>query len=96
MLFKKEPNHLHDIIATDEWNKDIEKSGDTLVEKCCHFFDLFRLISGQEMKNCSTKAHRGLLDHHYGYDRREDNPVPIIDSAYVIMDFLPRIGNLKQ
>lgn len=25
-----------------EWNRDREKTGDTLVEKCCHFFDLFR------------------------------------------------------
>lgn len=39
-----------------EWNKDVEKSGDTLVEKCCHFFDLFRLISGQEMTWCVSKG----------------------------------------
>ena len=30
---------LHKI---DSWNRDREKTGDTLVEKCCHFFDLFR------------------------------------------------------
>jgi len=71
----------------NEWNKDIEKTGDTLVEKCCHFFDLFRLISGQEMQSCETKVTRGLLDEHYGYDKRDDNPVPIIDSAYVLLDF---------
>jgi hypothetical protein len=39
-----------------EWNKDIHKSGDTLVEKCCHFFDLFRLITGQEMDSCVSKG----------------------------------------
>lgn len=27
-----------------QWNKDVDKSGDTLVEKCCHFFDLFRVL----------------------------------------------------
>jgi len=25
-----------------KWNRDRAKTGDTLVEKCCHFFDLFR------------------------------------------------------
>lgn len=70
-----------------EWNKDVDKSGDTLVEKCCHFFDLFRLISNQELRTCTAKVHRGLLREEYGYDKRPDNPIPIIDSAYVLMDF---------
>ena len=83
-------------ICIDEWNKDVEKSGDTLVEKCCHFFDLFRLLSGQEMRKCTSKVQRGLLDQHYGYDCREDNPIPIIDSAYVLMDFLPQHSSFEQ
>jgi predicted dehydrogenase len=80
----------------NEWNKDFEKSGDTLVEKCCHFFDLFRLLSSQEMRSCTSKVNRGLLDHHYGYNKRPDNPFPIIDSAYVLMDFLPRTGQIAH
>jgi len=75
-----------------EWNKDVDKSGDTLVEKCCHFFDLFRLITGQEMQSCVSKVHRGLLWDHYGYEQRElkEEVVPIIDSAYVLLDFVPK------
>ena len=75
----------------EEWNKDPKKTGDTLVEKCCHFFDLFRLITQQEMNSCVSKVHRGLLWDHYGYQDREDqdNIVPIIDSAYVLLDFMP-------
>ena len=46
----------------DEWNKDIDKSGDTLVEKCCHFFDLFRLITGQEMESCVSKGEHAMLE----------------------------------
>ena len=35
--------------------------------------------------------HRGLLWDHYGYDNHDDNDVtPIIDSAYVLLDFAPR------
>ena len=75
---------LHKIGA---WNRDPLKSGDTLVEKCCHFFDLFRLITSQEVETGGVRslAQRGLnyldenLDHH-----------PIIDSAYVVMSFQDR------
>lgn len=80
-------NRFPFLSKVQEWNKDINKTGDTLVEKCCHFFDLFRLLSAQEMMSCTSKVHRGLLDDHYGYDKRMDNPVPIIDSAYVLLDF---------
>jgi predicted dehydrogenase len=52
-----------------QWNKDIQKSGDTLVEKCCHFFDLFRLISRSEMDSCTTMVHRGLNWFDYGYHK---------------------------
>jgi myo-inositol 2-dehydrogenase/D-chiro-inositol 1-dehydrogenase len=77
----------------EEWNKDVNKSGDTLVEKCCHFFDLFRLITGQEMDSCVSKVHRGLLWDHYGYQDHEDKEVvPIIDSAYVLLDFVGVTG----
>jgi predicted dehydrogenase len=69
----------------------VDKSGDTLVEKCCHFFDLFRLITQQEVRTSTAKVHRGLLSEEYGYDKRTDEPIPIIDSAYVLMDFQDRL-----
>lgn len=80
-------NRFPFLSKVNEWNKDVDKSGDTLVEKCCHFFDLFRLLSNQEMRSCTAKVQRGLLDAEYGYDKRTDHPEPIIDSAYVLLDF---------
>jgi myo-inositol 2-dehydrogenase / D-chiro-inositol 1-dehydrogenase len=75
---------LHKIGA---WNRDRSKTGDTLVEKCCHFFDLFRLITGQEADLAKVRAlaQRGLNyeDEEALYD------TPIIDSAYVFMPFRP-------
>jgi myo-inositol 2-dehydrogenase / D-chiro-inositol 1-dehydrogenase len=72
-----------------DWNRDIQNTGDTLVEKCCHFWDLFRLLSSQEidMKNMRSMVQRGL---NY---KDEPNPreTPIIDSAYVIVPFLKPI-----
>lgn len=68
-----------------DWNRDREKTGDTLVEKCCHFFDLFRLITGNEviLPKLKTLAQRGL---NYQDESSEFN-IPIIDSAYVTMPF---------
>mmetsp|Transcript_25153 Transcript_25153/g.62023 ORF Transcript_25153/g.62023 Transcript_25153/m.62023 type:complete len:409 (+) Transcript_25153:114-1340(+) len=68
-----------------EWNRDRAKTGDTLVEKCCHFFDLFRLITGKEVDLSKVRAlaQRGI---NYGHEENQFD-VPIIDSAYVTMPF---------
>ena len=68
-----------------KWNRDKAKTGDTLVEKCCHFFDLFRLITGQEAQLSKVRAlaQRGIC---YG-DEPKLYDTPIIDSAYVTLPF---------
>lgn len=73
---------LHKVGA---WNRDPSKTGDTLVEKCCHFFDLFRLITGKEVSQTGVRSlvQRGL---NYG-DEALEFESPIIDSAYVILPF---------
>eukprot|EP00934_Nitzschia_sp_Nitz4_P003326 Nitzschia sp. Nitz4//scaffold1_size375055//309170//310572//NITZ4_000324-RA/size375055-processed-gene-0.389-mRNA-1//1//CDS//3329541189//3316//frame0 len=70
------------------WNRDQKKTGDTLVEKCCHFFDLFRLITGQEgaLSKVRALAQRGI---NYE-DEVPQSETPIIDSAYVTMPFQER------
>jgi myo-inositol 2-dehydrogenase/D-chiro-inositol 1-dehydrogenase len=62
-------------------------TGDTLVEKCCHFFDLFRLITNKE----ANLAHiRSLAQRGLNYEAEEDEyHVPILDSAYVTLPFVP-------
>eukprot|EP00606_Chrysophyceae_sp_TOSAG23-5_P001003 GSChrysophyteH2.ASY1.ANO1.1460.1 assembled CDS len=70
-----------------EWNKKVANTGDTLVEKCCHFMDLFRLITGQEVRSCSSRVQRGVINYQDGYNLEENVEVNIIDSAYVLLDF---------
>ena len=72
---------LHKIGA---WNRDRAKTGDTLVEKCCHFFDLFRLITGKENnhgRGVQAIAQRGINYHHEEFQYEQ----PILDSAFVVM-----------
>ena len=67
-----------------DWNRFNRNSGGTLVEKCCHFFDLMRLILADEPVR--VMASGGQAVNHL--DERYDGEVPDIwDNAYVIVDF---------
>ncbi len=67
-----------------DWNRFNAKSGGTLVEKCCHFFDLMRLILDDEPVRVMASAGQSL--NHI--DERYDGQVPDIwDNGYVILDF---------
>ena len=73
---------LHKIGA---WNRDPAKTGDSLVEKCCHFFDLFRLITGKEI---SEPGVRSLAQRGLNYqDEPQHSESPIMDAAFVIFPF---------
>jgi myo-inositol 2-dehydrogenase / D-chiro-inositol 1-dehydrogenase len=66
------------------WNRFNARTGGTLVEKCCHFFGLMRLITGREAV-CVYASGAADVNHR---DERYGGKVPdIIDSAFVIVDF---------
>ena len=67
-----------------DWNRFNDNTGGTLVEKCCHFFDLMRLI----LKSDPIRVYAsGNIDVNFldeDYDGRKPD---ILDNAYVIVDF---------
>jgi len=67
-----------------DWNRFNEKTGGTLVEKCCHFFDLMRLIAQDRAVRvyASGAPDVNFLDETYGGKTPD-----IIDNAFVIADF---------
>ena len=67
-----------------DWNRFNRNTGGTLVEKCCHFFDLMRLITQSEAIRVYASAGHDVnhLDERY-HDEQPD----ILDNAYVIVDF---------
>ncbi|MCU0829450.1 MAG: Gfo/Idh/MocA family oxidoreductase [Tabrizicola sp.] len=67
-----------------DWNRFNRNSGGTLVEKCCHFFDLMRLIAGCNPIRVMASGGQAVnhLDELYGGERSD-----IWDHAYVIVDF---------
>lgn len=66
------------------WNRFNQKTGGTLVEKCCHFFDLMRFIIQSEPVRVMASADQSVNHLQEIYDGH----VPDIwDNAYVIVDF---------
>jgi predicted dehydrogenase len=67
-----------------DWNRFNRKSGGTLVEKCCHFFDLMRLVAGCNPVRVMASGGQAVnhLDEVYDGQRSD-----IWDHAYVIIDF---------
>ena len=67
-----------------DWNRFNKNTGGTFVEKCCHFFDLMRLILKAEPIRVMASAAQSVnhLDEEY------DGQTPdIIDNGYVLIDF---------
>jgi predicted dehydrogenase len=67
-----------------DWNRFNRNTGGTLVEKCCHFFDLMRLIAGADPVRVMASGGQAVnhLDEAYGGETPD-----IWDHAFVIVDF---------
>ena len=67
-----------------DWNRFNINTGGTLVEKCCHFFDLMRLIAGDRAVRVYAS---GAPDVNFLDESYEGKSPDIIDNAFVIVDF---------
>lgn len=67
-----------------DWNRFNRNTGGTMVEKCCHFFDLMRLIARAEPVRvyCS-----GAMDVNHRDERYRGEMPDIIDNAFATVDF---------
>jgi predicted dehydrogenase len=67
-----------------DWNRFNRNSGGTLVEKCCHFFDLMRLVAGCNPVRVMASGGQAVNHLDEVYDGKRSD---IWDHAYVIVDF---------
>ncbi len=72
------------LVKVGDWNRFSRNTGGTMVEKCCHFFDLMRLIVGREAVSvfCS-----GAMDVNHREERYGGEKPDIIDNSYTVVDF---------
>jgi len=72
------------LVKVGDWNRFNRNTGGTLVEKCCHFFDLMDLVVGERPWRVQASGAQDVnhLDEAYGGE------VPdIIDNAFVVIDY---------
>ncbi len=72
------------LVKVGDWNRFSRNTGGTMVEKCCHFFDLMRLIVGREAVSvyCS-----GAMDVNHQDERYDGEKPDIIDNSYTVVEF---------
>lgn len=68
----------------DDWNRFNRYTGGTLVEKCCHFFDLMRLIVQQRPVRVYAS---GGADVNHRNERYHGETPDILDNAFAVVDF---------
>ncbi len=67
-----------------DWNRFSANTGGTLVEKCCHYFNLMELILGERATRVFASG--GQRVNHLA-ERYEGRTPDILDSAYVIVEY---------
>ena len=72
------------LVKVGDWNRFNRNTGGTLVEKCCHFFDLMSLIAGSRPLRVMASAGQDVnhLDERYGGEQPD-----ILDNALVIVEY---------
>lgn len=64
----------------DQWNKFSEYSGGTLVEKCCHYFDLFNLFAQSKPEYVYAVGGQAVNFKNFEYNGKQSD---ILDHAIV-------------
>ena len=67
-----------------DWNRFSANTGGTLVEKCCHYFNLMDLILGEKPQRVFASG--GQRVNHLD-ERYEGRTPDILDSAFVIVEY---------
>jgi predicted dehydrogenase len=72
------------LVKVDNWNRFSKNTGGTLVEKCCHFFDLMNLVVQSRPVRVMASGGQDVnhLDEVYNGERSD-----ILDNAYVVVEY---------
>ena len=71
-----------------DWNRFNANSGGTLVEKCCHYFNLIDLVLREQPSRVFASGGQRVnhLDERYEGPNGQQQP-DILDSAYVVIEY---------
>lgn len=80
-MFEHRPPFLDKV---KQWNKFSACSGGTLIEKCCHYFDLLNRYAGAEPVSVFARGSQAVNFTAFTYN---DQPSDIMDNASVIIEY---------
>ena len=83
MLFIRE-HRFPFLKKVNNWNRFNRFTGGTLVEKCCHFFDLMNLAIGARPLRVMASGAQDVNHLNESYDGEQPD---VIDNAYVLIDY---------
>lgn len=72
------------LVKVDNWNRFSANTGGTLVEKCCHFFDLMTLLAGAQPVRVLASGGQSVNHLDEVYDGVTSD---ILDNAFVVVDY---------
>jgi predicted dehydrogenase len=68
----------------DNWNRFAERTGGTLVEKCCHYFNLMDIIVGETPVRVFASGGQSVNHLDEKYDGKQAD---MLDNAFVVMEY---------
>ena len=68
----------------DNWNRFAERTGGTLVEKCCHYFNLMDIVIGEQPIRVFASGGQSVNHLDEKYDGKQAN---MLDNAYVVLEY---------
>lgn len=71
-------------VKVDNWNRFAERTGGTLVEKCCHYFNLMDIVIGQQPTRVFASGGQSVNHLDENYDGKQAD---MLDNAYVILEY---------
>jgi len=83
-LISMQEHRIPFLDKVNQWNKFAKFSGDTLVEKCCHYFDLMNLFAGARPVKVFASGSMAVNFTEFEYEGEKSD---ILDNAFVVVDY---------
>jgi myo-inositol 2-dehydrogenase / D-chiro-inositol 1-dehydrogenase len=84
VMFSVREHRYPFLTKVGDWNRFGRNTGGTLVEKCCHFFDLMRHVMQTDPVRVFAS---GGQNHNHLSERYNGETPDILDNAFVVLDF---------
>ncbi len=83
-LISMQEHRIPFLDKVNQWNKFAKFSGDTLVEKCCHYFDLLNLFAQAKPVRVFASGSMAVNFTEFEYKGEKSD---ILDNAFVVIDY---------